>query len=267
MKLIKKAVGIGNGAAVYVPKEYKGKQVLVVLPEGKKELKKRILNELVEYGENILGVYIFGSYARGEQVVDSDVDVLVIMKDGEEKKGVKNALEEFDARVFSLEDLKENIKRFPLFIMPILLEAEVVFNPLLLEELKQSNIDFSRFKWHFGDSRRIIKIIKKFIDLDGEGISVSHIYSLVLRLRACYMIECLLRNKRHSNSGLRERLLSFGFSDGDVKWMLGVYRDVRDDRDVVGNVQREKIEKFIGVLERYLKKVENETKKKIGKGN
>ena len=41
MRLVKKAVDIGNGAAVYVPKEYSGREIILLLPEGIQEIKQR----------------------------------------------------------------------------------------------------------------------------------------------------------------------------------------------------------------------------------
>jgi len=45
---------------------------------------KTLLNELKAglksiYGERIKGVYLYGSYARGEEDVESDADVLVVL--------------------------------------------------------------------------------------------------------------------------------------------------------------------------------------------
>ena len=47
-----------------------------LLSELKTELKKI-------YGERLKGVYLYGSYARGEQDSESDVDVLVVLDDFE----------------------------------------------------------------------------------------------------------------------------------------------------------------------------------------
>ena len=33
------------------------------------------------YGEQLKGVYAFGSYARGEQVPESDLDILIVLTD------------------------------------------------------------------------------------------------------------------------------------------------------------------------------------------
>ncbi len=49
---------------------------------------RNLLNELKTelnkiYGEHLKGVYLYGSYARGEEDSESDVDVLVVLDDFE----------------------------------------------------------------------------------------------------------------------------------------------------------------------------------------
>jgi predicted nucleotidyltransferase len=46
----------------------------------------RLMRELKEalrqvYGENLRAVYLFGSYARGQEDPESDVDVAIVLKD------------------------------------------------------------------------------------------------------------------------------------------------------------------------------------------
>ncbi|MBI2045725.1 nucleotidyltransferase domain-containing protein [Candidatus Pacearchaeota archaeon] len=265
MKLIKKAVEIGNGAAVYVPKEYSGKEVVIILPEGVEEIKKRILNNLVEFMPNILGVYLYGSYARGEQETESDVDVLIITKEKDNK--IKIILEDIDARVVSLDELKKTIRNYPLFIMPILREAKTLLNPVLLEDLRNSSIDFRKFNWNFEDIGRIIKIAESFIKLDDKDISPSLIYSLIMRIRVCYIIECLLKGKEFSNKGVEKLLLSYGADNKEIERFFHVYRLVRDEESPNIKINEGEVLVLLNILKDYLKKLKDETKKKIGERN
>jgi predicted nucleotidyltransferase len=46
---------------------------------------KKLLKELKKgfvrlYGDQLIAVYLYGSYARGEARIDSDIDVLLVMK-------------------------------------------------------------------------------------------------------------------------------------------------------------------------------------------
>lgn len=265
MRVIKKAVQIGNGAAIYVPKEYSGRELVVLLPEGLDEIKKRVLNLLIDYMPNIIGVYLFGSYARGEHEIGSDIDVLVITK--EKDDSIKKALAGIDSRVMPLKGVKEAIKNAPLLIMPLIKEAKVLLNPLLIEELKSSKIDFKKFSWNFEDIKRIIKIVHGFTELDDKKSSSSFIYSLIMRFRICYIMECLLKNKRFSNQGVEAVLSEYKFTKEEIKMFFNIYREIRDDSEQDKKINKEYLLRLINALKSYSQKIEHETKKKIEKRN
>jgi len=260
MKIIKKAIEIGNGAAVYVPREYSGKQIVIILPEGITEIKRRIIEKLADYMENIVGIYLFGSYARGESNSFSDIDVLIITKN--EAKELKQIFDDLDVRVMTLDKIKKSIGNLPVLILPILKEAKTIINPVLLEELQNSKINYKNFKWNFDEIKQALKTIEVFIEADEEDISLSHIYSLVMRARACYMIESLLKNKKFSNQGLREELLKRGLDNKKYEDYLAVYRRVRGGEEVESKIEKKEIEYFIRIIKKYLKELENEARKK-----
>ena len=263
MRIVKKVIEIGNGAAVYVPKEYSGKEVIVVLPEGIHEIKKRILSSLIEFMPNIIGVYLYGSYARHEQTTNSDIDILIITKEKDEN--IKNTLEDIDLRVVPIQAIKKSIKNYPLLIMPILKESITLLNPLLLEVLRNSKIDIKKFKWNFDDVKRIIKIIEKFIEIDDKDISPSHIYSLIMRLRVCYLIECLLKNKKFTNNAIEKLLLNYGLKKEVIDRFFYVYRTIRENEEPKIKVEKDEILDLINFIKYYSERIENEAKKKAKK--
>ncbi|MDO8623323.1 MAG: DUF2080 family transposase-associated protein [archaeon] len=265
MRIIKKVIEIGNGAAVYVPREYSGKQVVIILPEGVNEIKRRIIEKLTDHMEKIVGVYLFGSYARGESHSLSDIDVLIITK--EEMKGLKFLFEDMDVRVITLEKLKKSIDSLPAMSLPILKEAKTIINPILLEDLKNSKINYKNFKWNFDDIRRTIKLIETFIETDEEDIAISHIYSLIMRARVCYMIWGLIENKQFSNIGLRSELVKRGLDKRKYDEYYEIYRRVRDGEEVEGKINKEEIMNFISIIKKYALELENESKKAARKGN
>jgi len=265
MKLIKKAIEIGNGAAVYVPKEYSGRQIVIILPERAEDIKKRVVERLADHLENVVGVYIFGSYARDESHLLSDIDVLVITRNDE--KRLKQLFEDIDARIMTLEQIKKSIERFPALILPILKEAKTVINPVLLDELKNSKINYENFKWNFDDIRRVLKIIETFIEADEEDISISHIYSLVMRARVCYMIESLLKSGQFSNLELKTEMVKRGIDEKTYERYYEIYRRIRDDEKVEGKIDKEEILRFISIIKKYTSQLENESKKAARKRN
>ena len=76
-QLRRKVASIGNGAHVFAPREWLNDEVLLIrIP--KQSAEERILEVLKPYLENIIGVYLYGSYARNEQNSKSDIDLLII---------------------------------------------------------------------------------------------------------------------------------------------------------------------------------------------
>lgn len=261
MRIIKKAIVMGNSAAVYVPKEYSGRQVVITLPEGLEDIKRRVIEALADRMGNIVGVYLFGSYARNESHLLSDIDVLIITKD--EDKGLKRLLYDMDARVVTLEKMKKSIENLPAITLPVLKEAKTIINPVLLDELKNSKINYGNFKWNFEDIKRIIRIIESFIDIDEEDISISHIYSLIMRARICYMMGCLLKDRQFSNREFQAEMIKRGLSGKTYERYYDIYGRVRDGEEVEGKIDKEEIVKFINIIKKYASKLENDVKHKV----
>ena len=78
-QIVKTVVKSGNGGAVWVPKNWLGQEVVVILPDKPKiSLKEKIIHILEPHLKEIAALAIYGSYARNEQTEDSDIDILVI---------------------------------------------------------------------------------------------------------------------------------------------------------------------------------------------
>jgi len=81
------------------------------------EIEKKAIDELIEklketYGENLVKVILYGSKARGDQTEDSDIDIMIILRD------FKNKVEEIKkviAIVSSINFIYE------VFISPVIL--------------------------------------------------------------------------------------------------------------------------------------------------
>ncbi|ACP37316.1 nucleotidyltransferase domain-containing protein [Saccharolobus islandicus] len=98
------------------------------------------------YGDDLISLVLFGSYARGEQRRDSDIDLLVVLKE------IKNRYEVM--RKFLLaEDILENTlyprlreKGFEPYISPIIYDVQTAtrFRPLYIMMVFEARILYDR---------------------------------------------------------------------------------------------------------------------------
>jgi len=75
------------------------KQVLIPLFEGESRIEQELWDELAAAGESeVVSVVVFGSQARGEATVASDVDVLVVVSDQRHIEAVRERAQELGLR-------------------------------------------------------------------------------------------------------------------------------------------------------------------------
>ncbi len=130
---ITRRVGIiGNGAHVFAPREWIGEEIVLVR-KPKKSVRERILELLGPHLDEIIGVYLYGSQARGDADDKSDIDVLVIGQ-----KNLKLKKKGFEIIWLSMEDLQREIRRNKVMFLSIFREAKTIINKKLLEELRKS---------------------------------------------------------------------------------------------------------------------------------
>jgi predicted nucleotidyltransferase len=238
----------GNSGGILVPREWLDKQVKVILVDRTDEIKKEIFDILNPYLEKVIGIYLVGSYARGEQEKNSDIDIIVISKGL--RKSIKSG--KYDIEIYTLESIKKTIKNNPIMILPSLFEAKTILNRSLLEELivKPSR---ESFRDYFEECLRIIKLNRELIEMDklnGEFLeSDSVVYSCVLRLRGVYMIKTLLDGKVYSGMLFKKWLIrEMKLGRKDIEEIYEIYKNIRDNKKVKSKVKIEIAEKFINLL-------------------
>ena len=255
----------GNSAGVLLPREWLGNQVKVILIDRTLEIKKEVFNILDKYLEDIIGVYLVGSYARREEEENSDIDVIAISKST--KKEIISG--RYNISIITLKGAEKTIERNPVLILPRLNEAKVILNRYLLEELKSIKFQKNAFKEFIEESKRIIKISKSFITIDRDQEyknldSISIIYSLILRLRGIFLIRNILNKEKYSKKEFL-RWMNKEIDSNEIERVYNVYTSIRDDKKVKEKIKIETAEKLLNFLEKEVPKLENETKKKIGK--
>ena len=257
-QIVKTVVKSGNGGAVWVPKDWLGQEVLVILPQKPKlELRERIIHLLEPYLKDIISVLIYGSYARHEETKDSDVDIIILTE-----KPVKINIKEpkLEITVFELEKFRKAIEKYPVVYYQIVQEAEPLINSNSLEELKEIKINKENFKDYLNETKEHTKSNKEFLELDklsGEFVkSYSVLYSTILRLRGIFIIKYILNKEKFSNKHFKKWLIKNGISAGEFKQFYSIYMAIRDNEKISHKIKISAAEKLLNILEKELNNIE-----------
>ena len=256
MELLRNVARWGNGAGVLLPREWMGTRVKIILIDRTSDIKKEALSILEPYLEDILGIYLIGSYARNEQEQGSDIDIIAISK--KTKKEITSG--KYSISLITLESAEKTLEKNPILILPRLNEAKAILNSSLLEELRNKTVSRSSFKDFIEECKRIIKINKGFITLDkkhgAEYIdSPEIIYSLVLRLRGIFLIKNMLEKKAYS----KKEFLKWAdkeINKDETEKIYNIYKAIRDNKKIKARAKVETAEKLLGFLEKEAKKLE-----------
>lgn len=258
-QIIKTVVKSGNGGAVWVPKNWLGQEVVVILPQKPKlELKERIISLIEPYLKEVISVFIYGSYARHEETKESDIDVMIITE-----KPLKMNIKEpkLEITAFELGKLKKAIEKHPVMYYQMVQEAEPLINAHVLEDLKNIRLENKNFKEYLNETKEHLKSNKELLELDkldGEFIkSYSAIYSAILRLRGIFIIECILNKENFSNKNFKRWLARGGVNNDEFEQIYSVYRSIRDNKKIKNiKIKISAAEKLLNILEKELKHIE-----------
>ncbi len=252
-EIIKQAFKLGNSAGIVLPVEWRDKKVVVKLIE--KSITKEIIDILDERGflQDVMGIYLTGSYARGEENEGSDVDILVITNgiDKQIKAG------KYEIVLVSKEKADKSLKS-SLYLASLLNEARAILNNYLLEEYK-SKIKEISLKKQINRIKSALRINNEAIDISeklGEKVADETLYSVVLRLRELYLIECLKKNKEYSNKEFLKLIKKIA-SQESYNAYLRVKNDLKSKKVISVN----EVKSLLSELEKRIKKLENDKKK------
>jgi predicted nucleotidyltransferase len=254
--IVREVTKIGNGAHIFAPKEWLGNQVKIILMPKGQNIKKEILNILEIYLEDIIGIYLVGSYAREEEEKDSDIDVIAISKNI--KKEIISG--KYHLSIAPLKGIKNTMKYHPELVIPRIREAKVILNPQLLEELNSYQINKKSFKKFVEDTKRIIKIDNEFIkldELDGTNLkSKAIIYSIILRLRGIFLIKCILKKEKYSKKSFKKFVLG-SLNEKEFQNVYEMYKSIRDKKKNKTAITLQTAKKLQEFLIKELKYLEN----------
>lgn len=256
MKITRDTIRLGNSAGVLLPKEWLGNEVTVTLKEEPLNIKQDILKLVIPYLENIIGIYLVGSYARKEETPKSDIDILIITD-----KLIKfPKIKKYHLIPVQIDSVRQSLKENPILIYPMIKEAKPILNKYLLEQLRQYKINLSKLKWYIETTESSLKVNKEFLNIE-QNIeknknlkALSVIYSLILRLRICYLVDCILKNKIYTNKNLR-KFINKKIKRKIFNEMYAVYSAVRDNKPIPKyKINLEDVKKLYSIVCDIIKK-------------
>ncbi len=251
--LIKKAIRFGNSAGVILPKGWENRKVRVELVEDS------IIRDILEiFKENellsdIIGIYLVGSYARGEERIDSDIDVLVIT--GETNKILKKS--SYEIFLISKENTEKNITK-SLYLYSIVREAKTILNDTLIREYKKKKPQLS-INILLNNINLMIRINKESVEIAeeaGDKIRDGVVYSAILRLRELFMIQCILKNKYYTNKEFLKIL-----EENESMELYEVYLRIKNDLKPKNNIKSKEVKNILKYSEKLLRQIKNDKKK------
>ena len=254
-EIVKVVQQIGNGGHVYLPKGMVGKKVVVnAVEKSIEDIRGEIIEMLHKELEHIKGIYLYGSYTRGEQTAESDIDVLVIT-DGEVK--IKQKINEYDIVSATIAEIQKTLKNNAVLLLPIIKESAALLNQQLIEEYKHEKLTKKNTKWYIETTESSLKLAGMMInDWDKES-AANVVYPLMMRLRGLYLIKSLINGKPYTNKQLLDSLVNVNLTDSKAKQIYKMYREYRDSKKISSStIDYDDIAKLYELTKKELKKAE-----------
>jgi len=245
----------GNSGHVVLPKGYIGKRIrFIVEPKSFEDIKSEVLVILNPYLENILGIYLYGSYARGEQTADSDIDILVVNNN---KLRIIDKMNDYSIISVTINELESTLNNNAVLVLPIIKEAKIIINPGLLEKYKEYKFTNENTGWFIKNSMHALELNKKGLEFNFEIGSM--VYSLMLRIRGLLMIKIMLNNSPYSKAALFSHLKGSEFKQNKIDELYKIYSREKLGIKVFESkiITKEDISKLLFTAKNLLKEVQN----------
>jgi predicted nucleotidyltransferase len=253
---IKTAIKAGNSSAVILPRSWLNKDVRVELIKKTPEMilfdSLNITKKHIDLSD-VIGVYLTGSYARGEENGGSDIDVLVITKETDKEminEGIYNIL------IISSELLKQKLEKDLFPIGQMIREAKPLLNSNYLDSV-EVKITKSNIRWYLDTTEDKLKIIDKVIDKvknRNEKYADDRIaYTLILRIRTLHIIKKLIKNENYSKKEFVKIIKNISKGNKAYEGYLAV----KNNLEIEHGVSIEETERLYKYLKNELYEIKN----------
>ena len=241
----------GNSSGILLPREWLNKEVKIILIDRSLDIKNEVFDILSPYLDDIMGIYIAGSYSRGEEERDSDIDIIAISNTI--KKEIISG--KYNISIIPYNTIEKTLKNNPIMILPRILEAKPITNSQLLNNLKESKINKDSFKDYIKDCERIIKINEGLLNLEDSPYLESNdiIYSIILRLRGIYLIRCIIENKKYS----KKDFLNYIKKSSEDQYLdaYETYKEIKNNKKSKIKIRVKTAQELIKLLKKEVGKV------------
>ena len=246
---IKKTVKAGNSSAVILPRAWLNQEVRVELVKKSQEtILFETINIAKKYMElkDAIGIYLAGSYARGEESKDSDIDILIISNNIDKEmvhEGIYNVL------IISEELLNQKLKQDLFPIGQMIKEAKPLINSSYLNSI-DIIVTKKNVKWYIDTTNKKLKLLKNLIKKSDEKVNNRIIYTLILRIRTLHIIQKLINNENYSKEdfiSLIEKISSRNSYES--------YLEVKNELKETNKITKKEAEELYNYLEKQLESV------------
>lgn len=257
---IKKAIKAGNSSAVILPRSWLNKNVRVELVKKTPEI---ILSDVIEIIKKyidlkeIIGIYLTGSYARGEEEQNSDIDILVITSSIDKEmvnEGIYNIL------IISEELLEQKLNQDLLPIGQMIKESKPLLNSGYLDSINLA-VTRNNIRWYLDTTQDKLNLVKEIINkikkTNKKIVSDKIAYTLILRIRTLYIIKKLIKNEDYSKKDFIKLIKSISRGTGSYEGYLSVKNNFKEKNEI----SLEEIEKLYEYLKNQLSEIKTLVKK------
>ncbi|MBI4149761.1 DUF2080 family transposase-associated protein [Candidatus Woesearchaeota archaeon] len=246
LKLVRR---FGNSGHIVLPKEYVGKRIrFIAEPKAFADIQSEVLGILQPYLGNVLGVYLYGSYARNEQSLDSDIDILAVT---DARLKIAYTGNEYSIISITVPEIEQTLRKNAVLLLPILKEAKTIINPDLLKKYTPYRFTYQNTKWFLDNTAHVLGLQKKGLALNFETGSL--VYSLLLRIRGLLIIKLMCNGTLYSKAALFSYLRS-AFPQQKAEEMYAICTKEKSDIRVAESsiITTDDIAQLISLAERLL---------------
>jgi len=205
-----------------------------------------VLDVFKPFMDNILGVYLHGSHARGDPAPDSDINVLVVCEKDinyQRKPGL-------NAEIVLLENLSGYANDSPIDYYCFINEALPLADNGLLEKMREYTLCEDKIKKVCCDADRSLKMLDNLVT---EGDYAAAVYSLIYRLRSLYVVHAHIR--RYTHKGFSVFLAGRGIKNEDFMRLYKIYCYKRDDKTVMNQPTMDDVDMLRSTSEKIIKEI------------